>query len=387
MRKLSCLLLGLCLVACTKDKPSADEKTAPVASESAKADKSDEKPAAKKAKPEPPKKEPNKKADEGKLATYWKAMNDGRNATRAKKYDEAYAAFDKALVAMPDDARAISERGYAKLLAKDYKGAIADLDRAVARTKDRKLLGQIYYNYGLAAEAKGDAAAAKAAFARSNEYNPTPAAKKKLDGEKACTAIITAEVSSVSKRTFGSWKEAYEETRKDHDYLDAWKSEDATLAALCSNKWSKGAACVAKLGQWGIFEGRLYVPTHDGKVVTFDLTVVGGRCGGDIEPKVVSDEGDVTHVFWKATQGTSVLLADKNGELVPCGEKDTDCTAACGDDEVSYADLFVSKDSGESLLYVGREEDNGKDPLTLSVEMPVVKIKGKGCDGERPLAR
>jgi len=364
---------------CSKEKPAPVESTpAPSAAPSAE-------PKAKK-KPEAPGKEPPKKAEHETLATYWKAMNDGRAATRAKKWEDAYAAFDRALKAMPDDARAISERGYAKLLAKDYVGAIADLDRAVARTKDRKLLGQIYFNNGLAAEAKGDAAAARAAFARSNEYNPTPAAKKKLEGQTTCTAVITAEPPSSPPKTYATWRSAYDDARKEFEDLEEWSSEGATLGKFCSNKWSSGAACVATLGI-GNFEGRLYVPTKAGKIAMFELALVGGRCGGSIEPKVVSDEGDVTHVSWKTSQGISVLLTEKNGEMVDCGEKDLDCTSACGDDEITYNDLFVAKDSGESMLFVGREADKDKDPLTLSVEMPVVKIKGKGCDTERPLAR
>lgn len=385
MRKLTCFVLLLSLLACNKEKPSPAPAAASASAE--KTSTPDEKPAAKKPKAEPPKKPASKKVEGDTLTTYWKAMNDGRKATLAKKYDDAYAAFDRALVAMPDDARAISERGYAKLLAKDYVGAVADLDKAVARTKDRKLLGQIYYNYGLAAEAKGDAAAAKAAFARSNEYNPTPAAAKKLGDQPACTAIIAAEAPSASQKTFGSWKEAYESTRKDFAELPAWSSEASTLASLCSNKWSKGASCVAKLGEFPLFEARLYTPTSDGKVVMFELAVAGGRCGAEIDVKLTSDEGDVAHVSWETRQGISVLLTEKNGEMVECTEKDDNCMSACGDDEVTYADLFVAKDKGESMLYVGREAENDKDPIKLSVEMPVVKIKGKGCDAERPLAR
>jgi len=378
MRKLVWLLPLLIGAGCKDEKkPAVEERPVAAASTTASAPI-----AKKKAKPEPP-----KKADAGKLAAYWKAMSDGRKATLAKKFDDAYAAFDRALVAMPDDARAISERGYAKLLAKDYKGALADLDFAVARTKDRKLLGQIYYNYGLAAEAKGDAAAARAAFARSNDYNPTPAAKKKLDGQPACTAIIDADTPTSAPKTFASWKEAYEAARADFDYLDAWSSEQATLAGFCTNKWSKGASCVATLGQFTVFEGRLYVPTNEGKIVMFEFAVVGGRCGGAIDPKLTSDDGDIAHVSWKANQGISTLMTEKNGEMVECTEKDTDCQSACGDDEVTYSDLFVKKSTGEPMLYVGREAENEKDPIKVSVDQRVVKIKGKGCDTERSLTK
>jgi tetratricopeptide (TPR) repeat protein len=395
MRSLSALFLVVSLaLACNKEKPAPDGKSA---AESKKEDKKkgddkadDDKPTADKKKtkqPEAPKKQPSKKADSDKLATYWKSMTEGRKATLAKKYDDAYAAFDKALVAMPDDARAISERGYARLLAKDYKGAVADLDKAVARTSDKKLLGQIYYNYGLAAEARGDAEAARAAFVRSNEYNPTTAAKNKIEGKSSCPAVIADKAPSSESKTYGSWKEAYEDARKDFEDLEAWTSESASLKTFCTNDWKKGAACFAKLGSTILQEGRLYVPTPAGKIARFDLDMVGGRCGGDIEGKIVSDEGDVTHIHWTAAQGIPVMLAEKNGEMVPCTEKDTSCMTACGDDAVNVGDLFIAKDKGESMLYIGRPQESGKDPLKVTVEMPTVTIKGKGCDSERPLAK
>lgn len=400
MRSISALFLVVSLaLACNKEKPAApDDKPAAESKkdEPAKKKGEDKKSDDKKDEAEPKKKAPKKdeaapkkqKAAPDTIAAYWKAMTDGRKATLAKKYDDAYAAFDKALKSVPDDARALSERGYAKLLAKDYKGAVADLDKSVVRTSDKKLLGQIYYNYGLAAEGEGDTEAARSAFARSNAYNPTPAAKKKLDGKSVCTAVIEEHKPSTDAHEFASWKLAYEELRKSHEDLDAWVSEETTLGkGFCTNKWKKGDACVVVTQDVMLHELYVLVPTKAGKVVSFELEMVGGRCGGEIEAKLVSDEGDVTHLNWRSSQGIPVFVTEKGGEIVPCGEKDTDCSTACGDDATTFADLFIAKDKGESMLYVGREADSDKDPLKVTVEMPTVTIKGKGCDAERPLAK
>lgn len=391
MRSLSALFLVVSLsLACNKEKPAAPAEPAEKKEQPSKKSeaKDEDKPVEKKKtakKPEPP---PQKqKADSDKLSTYWKAMNEGRKATLAKKYDDANAAFDKALKAMPDDARALSERGYAKLLAKDWKGAVSDLDKAVVRTSDKKLLGQIYYNYGLAAEGQGDAEAARAAFARSNTYNPTPAAQKKLGGKSSCPAVIELEKPTSNHETFASWKAAYEHIAGDDGALEKWSSEETTLKTFCSNPWKKGAACVAVINRFMLHELYVLTPTSEGKIASFGMEMVGGRCGGDIEAKLVSDEGDVTHVHWKAMQGIPTMVVEKNGEIVECGEKDDDCMTACGGDATTLADLFIAKDKGEPMLYVGREEDAGKDPVTIKVEMPTVTIKGKGCDVERPLAR
>lgn len=403
-----------CGLACNKEKPQAPEDKA--SAESKKSDGDEKKPGKKKGDDDgkepaknddgdkkadgddkkkggadkkkgeaaPPKKE---KLASDKIAAYWAAMSEGRKATLAKKYGDAYAAFDKALKVLPDDARAVSERGYAKLLAKDYKGAVADLDKAVVRTSDKKLLGQIYYNYGLAAEGEGDAEAARAAFARSNTYNPTPAAKKKLDGKSTCTAVIDHKPPTDHK-TFASWKEAYESIRTDNEDLEKWESEAVSLnKGFCTNKWKKGDACVAVVHAFMMHTLYILVPTKEGKVVTFDLDMVGGRCGGEVTAQLVSDEGDVTHAHWKSNQGVGIYVTEKNGEIVPCGEKDTECSMACGSEAESFGDLFVDKVSGDPMLFVGREEDGGKDPLKITVEMPTVTIKGKGCDAERPLAK
>jgi hypothetical protein len=121
--------------------------------------------------------------------------------------------------------------------------------------------------------------------------------------------------------------------------------------------------------------------------VRFSLDFVGGRCGGSIDAKLQQDENDLNHVSWSSTQGVSILVTEKNGEMVACGEKDESCTSACGEDSVIYSDLFVAKDKGEATLFVSREAEKGKDPLTVTVDMPVVKIKGNGCDAERSLAK
>ncbi|HQY64270.1 MAG: hypothetical protein IPF92_04975 [Myxococcales bacterium] len=102
----------------------------------------------------------------------------------------AVAAFDAALAALPGDARALSERGYARLLAGKLDAARADLREAEARSKDARLLAQIRFNHGLVAEKLGRADEAKVSVARSNALNPTKAAAAKLAGA-ACEAQVT----------------------------------------------------------------------------------------------------------------------------------------------------------------------------------------------------
>ncbi|MDX2090519.1 MAG: tetratricopeptide repeat protein [Kofleriaceae bacterium] len=145
---------------------------------------------------EPPK--PDKKAEKGQLPAedpeahkkYRAALNKGRKATDAKNYKDAIAAFDEALAIKKGDARAISERGYARLLSGDLDGASRDLDDSATRTKDRKLLSSIWYNRGLVDEKRGKQDGALVAFYMANALRPTDAAKKKIEGKTVCPVTI-----------------------------------------------------------------------------------------------------------------------------------------------------------------------------------------------------
>ncbi len=90
-------------------------------------------------------------------AAYRAAMRAGRKATDAARYDEAIDAFNDALKVRPNDARAISERGFAYLLDGSLLGAEEDLDRAAGLTKDKKLLSSIWFNRGLVEDKRHEA--------------------------------------------------------------------------------------------------------------------------------------------------------------------------------------------------------------------------------------
>ncbi len=147
--------------------------------------------------------------------TYAAALGEGRAATSAKRYDDAIAAFDRAIAAKPGDARALSERGYARLLARDLASATKDLDRALEGTSDPALSGPIHFNLGLVAEARGDAEGARVAFARSNAVRPTKAAQAKLAGKSACVAVVDR--SKPKAKVFASLAAAHAAMRATAD--------------------------------------------------------------------------------------------------------------------------------------------------------------------------
>src|SRR5262245_28523875 len=133
---------------------------------------------------------------------YAAAMKRGRAATKKKDYAAAVAAFGDALAARPDDAQALAERGFARLLAKDYDAAEADLRAAQKHAAGASLEGMIWFNLGLVAEARNDAEAARKAFAESNRLHPTKAAALALKGNTCSAEIVRAHDAGT---TYASW--------------------------------------------------------------------------------------------------------------------------------------------------------------------------------------
>jgi tetratricopeptide (TPR) repeat protein len=118
------------------------------------------------------------------MAVADKKVDEGRKATKAKKYAEAIAAFDAALEAWPYLPKAYSGRGYARLLrgeSGDLEAAKRDFQRALEEeTGDMKFRAAVHFNLGLLAEKQKKPEEAKAWFRKSHGQNPTDATKKKL---------------------------------------------------------------------------------------------------------------------------------------------------------------------------------------------------------------
>ncbi len=132
-------------------------------------------------------------------AAYVQALARGRSATTGKRWAEAIAAFDDALRAQPNDARALSERGYAELLSGDREKATADFE-AARFTHDRALAAQVWFNLGLASERDGgvgDDALLDYWFA--NRLAPSAAAQAKLGGREVCPLRIDRTVRPATK--------------------------------------------------------------------------------------------------------------------------------------------------------------------------------------------
>jgi tetratricopeptide (TPR) repeat protein len=117
-----------------------------------------------------------------------KALGDGRKKARAKDYKGALAAFDRALAIAPDDGRVLSEVGYAAMLGGDLTRAEAANKRALTSIHDKTLRAQVLYNAGRVAESKSATDAARAAYAESLTLRENVEVRKRLESVGGATA-------------------------------------------------------------------------------------------------------------------------------------------------------------------------------------------------------
>jgi tetratricopeptide (TPR) repeat protein len=136
-------------------------------------------------KPRPP------TADEKKR--YREALRRGRGLDRQGDLAGAIQAFRDALGAIPDDAAALSELGWAAYRAKDLKTAEEATRKAVDRAGETRLRAASLYNLGRVLEDRADKAGAVEAYARSLELRQSRPVRErlaKLDPAAAARAEI-----------------------------------------------------------------------------------------------------------------------------------------------------------------------------------------------------
>jgi Tfp pilus assembly protein PilF len=384
------LLLGA-LAACGKKAPDAS-KPAPTASPSAAkalaelAFSSVAKDKA--AKPAPTAKPKDAPVDKGAQATYAGALKEGRAATVAKKYDDAVVAFSKALSAVPGDARALSERGYAKYLAGKLDAAEADFRQAETATKDAKLLASIYFNHGLVAEKRNLPEVARAAFAKSDQLRSTPAAAKKLAGASACGAAIATASSPLL--AVNGYLGVYIALRALHSDAREISSEDEAKTGLCARVPDGKCGDVVSFGEdmydyYAIFPGE--------KEGTFLVSTVnlGSHydmpCGGEetLSKKVVDGK---TVLTFSATPGMRIPVCEgKDGSIEPCDETNGDrpASSACGSSDEEVTVLVVDLAQKKTLVNASFTQGDLAHAVKGEVAAGVFTVTGAGCDAKIPL--
>jgi hypothetical protein len=326
-------------------------------------------------------------------AAYRAAMRAGRKATDAKHYDEAIDAFNAALKVRPNDARAISERGFAYLLDGSLLGAEEDLDRAAGLTKDKKLLSSIWFNRGLVEDKRHEDENAIVDFYIANQLHPTAAAQAKLDGKTVCPVHVDRVVSRGSDEF---------ERRSDPVDAPSWvalfpllpdvvvvdgsapKNDAAARDALRADKTLPTIAATGEAGQ-----GRadFLVVRHDAGLRAYPLGFDdGGRCPGYTAFEIVKVAGTVVlvHGTVLAEGGMTDMCLSGSGELAECtgasGEEPHG--EACFSADPRVYDIAIDTATDHRLVITRPKpaEDTKATAVNIALSGSGVAVSGLTCN-------
>jgi hypothetical protein len=328
------------------------------------------------------------------------AIRDGRKATAKNQFSAAIAAYDAALAAIADHPRALSGRGYAKLLSGDLDGATTDLERALSLSPPPEIQGAAHFNLGLVAEKRGELTEAKRQFQLSNTIRPSKAAAKKLaGGPPVCAAAIDRTVAEPRK--VASWLALAREVLTDGE---APKTEAEARDALCKFDASSQEQVDGCAGEppWHLVNNdeagwmhRLVRPAGE-ELLVLDMQswTSFSRCGGFDEFELTGKSPLL--VRYAGSEGMAVEVKLKGDEMVDCGEDDDDCQSAClSEYDVQLEYVVVDPATLRRSLSVqvhatSREDEHGNTvggpQLKATLEAGGLKIKGEGCDELVPLA-
>lgn len=321
------------------------------------------------------------------------ALGRGRKATSKKEYPAAIAAFDEALAALPDHPRALSGRGYAKLLAGDLDAAEADFRSALAKVTTRELESAVHFNLGLVAEKRGDQDEARRRFAIANTMRPSKAAAAKLAESKACPVSVSYE---GKQELFSDYRELWAHLKANGLVAgDPPADEAAAKAAAClshdvsdMNAPAKDA-CVGDPPWVVVYENQEYgdwtayvIEGADSDQLRLHYIAEweSARCGQS--DKFTVTRGEYTIVHHEQTFGAEIDVMDKDGEVVDC-DYEGDCFTACGEDATQVHE-YIFNPYSISPVELSWAEESG---LTVSAAGMDATVKGAGCEQSVPLRK
>lgn len=115
-----------------------------------------------------------------KMAEYRKHLAEGRRLAAKSSFPEAIKEFEKALEAVPGDAPALLDLGWAAFKAGELDKAKKKTEEALTRTTSPKLKGMGHYNLGRIAEEKKELKEAVDHYQVSLELRPNEIVEKRL---------------------------------------------------------------------------------------------------------------------------------------------------------------------------------------------------------------
>jgi hypothetical protein len=126
----------------------------------------------------PPKQKP--KPTRAQLDELKKRMRAGMALQKASKWAESVPEFEAALVAVPDDQRALAELGWSAMHAGDFTKARKADEQAIRVAVDKNVKAAGLYNLGQVQEKTGDKPGAQKSYQESLTLRPHPVVEKAL---------------------------------------------------------------------------------------------------------------------------------------------------------------------------------------------------------------
>nr|HEX4318367.1 tetratricopeptide repeat protein [Kofleriaceae bacterium] len=330
-------------------------------------------------------------------------MRRGRKATDAKHYDDAIAAFTDALAAKPEDARALGERGYARLLGAganpiDLRDAEHDLDAAAQRTHDAKLLSEVWFNRGLVEDKRDEHDNAIVDFYLANQLRPTKAAAAKLAGQTVCPVHVETSAESMlddperqKPLDAPTWLALLHATPFAIIDDSAPPKSDADARRALGVESTKLPA-IAIAGSVGNGRAAYLVTKRDAGLRAYPLGFDdGGRCPGMLDLSITKVAGAVVlvHGVVLPEGGMTEMCrgSDDDGERFPCtgSASETEAGEACFAPAPTLHDIALDTATGK-LIDVARPQPTADTPATrVTVELvgdgsAGVALSGIGCD-------
>lgn len=327
-----------------------------------------------------------------KLKTYAAAMEKGRKATRDKDWVVAMTAFGVALQNRPGDVRALSERGYARVLKGDFDAALKDLRKGLGVAHTKEMQAQIWFNIGLAEEGRKDDDAARIAFAKSNDLRPTKQAAEKLAGKAkpACTAA-RVDKSFVPANEYAGWLAAWQglsgryKARNPGLPLDEAKSDEEAKALLCKQQGCVGAGpYVVAVGEATVLtELHVIVPVAGDAHKLLAFEEIGEGMGGTCAylDKVVVKGGDPLQIHVSSEdREVAYMRKGAKGELEECSGTYDGCEAACLEGEWAERDYFFDVAKKRRVVEIEQSGTGERKLVEVSRAKNEVVLAGQGCD-------
>lgn len=343
-------------------------------------------------------------AEKALASAYLAALGRGRRLTRAKTWQEAIQSFDEALRLRPHDGTALAERGYAKLLAKDYEGARVDLNEAQDRAGAPEIIAQVWYNLGILEKETGNEVIGDDWIERAKVL------RAHVRSDKSASANTRCPLQIDRPKTQGIVIAGWNALRKalDDDYQKrfseplTWKSssnasaEEIRQELTHATEDGKRVWLLQVSGESGNMTWHVVGALPDGKLVLFAgiANSYQGRCSMGTQSAGLSMEG-VPHVMLEEVESVYGMLCElKNGEYAACkGEEgENPVQSFCGYGTVTLSALFFDIEAKKQTLSISQtkpDKDGGPHAwdVSLVVQNDGVLLTGAGCGGKESFTK